>query len=69
MAGLKNVFPFWTSRMAVARTCEEVCLSKNPAAPNVDHLFDIGVITMRGEDEHLGVRESLCEFAGWLPGH
>ena len=32
--GVEKGVSFWTSRMAVARTCEEVCFNKKPAAPN-----------------------------------
>ncbi len=34
MEGLKNVFPLWTSRIALERTRAEVCLSRYPAAPS-----------------------------------
>ena len=34
MEGLKNVFPFWTSRMARHTSWAEVCLSRNPTAPD-----------------------------------
>ena len=64
MAGLKKVFPFWTSRIAVARLSEEVCLSKNPAAPNADRLLDISIITMRGENEHLRVGQRSANLPG-----
>ena len=66
MEGLKKVFPFWTSRIASDRKWAEVCLSRYPAAPNADHLLDVGVITVRGENEHLGVRDGLANLPGGL---
>ena len=44
--------------------CEEVCLSKNPAAPNSGHLLDVSVITVRGENEHFGVGKVFANLPG-----
>ena len=66
MEGLKKVFPFWTSRIASDRTWEEVCLSRNPAAPRRGHLLDVRVIAVRGENEHLGVGKGFANLPGGL---
>ena len=64
MEGLKKVLPFWTSRIASDRTWAEVCLTRYPAAPKRDHLLDVGVITVRGKNEHLGVGDGLANLPG-----
>ena len=69
MEGLKNGLPFWTSRIALAQNVGGGLFDQKSRRAQRDHFLDVGVITVRGENEHLGVRDGFGEFAGWLPSH
>ena len=62
--GLKNVFPFWTSRIASAHVVGGGLFEQKSHRAGLGRVLDIRVITVRGEDEHLGGGDGFEHLAG-----